>query len=89
MKAIGDGVIKGEPLLEVGGQQVLAPFDGVLRGLVHDGLQVRAGMKVGDVDPRPETFRCWTVSEKSLAIGGGVLEALLSWPGLRSRLWER
>jgi xanthine dehydrogenase accessory factor len=46
-------------------------------------------MKVGDVDPRPETFRCWTVSEKSLAIGGGVLEAILTKRSLRRRLWTR
>ena len=81
-------MIKGEPVLEVSGEGVLAPFDGVLRGLIHEGLQVREGMKVGDVDPRPETFRCWTVSEKSLAIGGGVLEAILSRDGLREHLWE-
>ena len=87
-KQIGDPVEKGEPLFAVDGQQVLAPFDGVLRGLVHDGLAVREGMKVGDVDPRPDAFRCWTVSEKSLAIGGGVLEAILSEPGMRARLWE-
>ena len=87
LKEIGDAVSKGEPLLTVGGAQVTAPFDGVLRGLVHDGLRVREGMKVGDVDPRPETFRCWTVSEKSLAIGGGVLEALLTKPEIRSQLW--
>ncbi|MFW5713319.1 MAG: selenium-dependent molybdenum cofactor biosynthesis protein YqeB [Brevefilum sp.] len=88
IKNIGDTVVKGEPILVVGGEQVMAPFDGVLRGLVHDGLKVRRGMKVGDVDPRPETFRCWTVSEKSLAIGGGVLEAVLTDPNLRDKLWE-
>jgi xanthine dehydrogenase accessory factor len=88
LKKIGDPVEKGEPLLEVAGQQVLAPFSGVLRGLVHDGLVVREGMKVGDVDPRPEAFRCWTVSEKALAIGGGVLEAILTQPANRTRLWE-
>ena len=88
MKSIGDHVEKGEPVLAVSGKQVLAPFDGVLRGLIHDGLHVREGMKVGDVDPRPETFRCWTVSEKSLAIGGGVLEAMLTKSSLRNRLWE-
>jgi len=87
-KEIGDMVEEGEPILQVGGEQVLAPFDGVLRGLVHDGLSVREGMKVGDVDPRPETFRCWTVSEKSLAIGGGVLEAILTPQSLRKQLWE-
>lgn len=88
LKQIGDAVIKGEPVLEVGGEQVLAPFNGVLRGLIYDGVQVRKGMKVGDVDPRPETFRCYYVSEKSLAIGGGVFEAILTWENLRSQLWE-
>lgn len=87
LKKIGDPVTKGEPVLEVAGEAVFAPFDGLLRGLIHDGLQVREGMKVGDVDPRPETFRCWTVSEKSLAVGGGVLEAILSRDGLREHLW--
>ncbi len=89
LKEIGDTVTKGEPVLMVNGEQVLAPFDGVLRGLIHDGLLVREGMKVGDVDPRPETFRCWTVSEKSLAIGGGVLEAILTKSRLRKQLWKR
>lgn len=88
LKKIGDRVEKREPILSVSGERVLAPFDGVLRGLVHDGLLVRKGMKIGDVDPRPETFRCWFVSEKSLAIGGGVLEAMLTNPNLRERLWK-
>ncbi len=85
---IGDSVNAGDPILTVGGESVLSPFDGVVRGLIHEGITVRKGMKVGDVDPRPETFRCWHVSEKSLAIGGGVFEAILSWENIRSQLWE-
>jgi xanthine dehydrogenase accessory factor len=85
---IGDIVEAGQPLLAVEGQSVGSPFAGIIRGLIHDGLLVRKGMKVGDVDPRPEPFRCWYVSEKSLAIGGCVLEALLTHEGIRSRLWE-
>jgi xanthine dehydrogenase accessory factor len=34
-------------------------------------------MKAGDIDPRCEAAHCFTVSDKALAIGGGVLEALL------------
>jgi xanthine dehydrogenase accessory factor len=86
--AIGHSVKEGEPLLLVNGEACVAPFDGVVRGLIHNGVQVRAGMKVGDVDPRPEDFRCWYASEKSLSIGGGVLEALLTKPEIRSQLWE-
>ena len=85
---IGDSVKKGGPILSVEEKTVTSPFDGVVRGLIHEGITVRKGMKVGDVDPRPETFRCWTVSEKSTAIGGGVLEAILTHKEIRSRLWE-
>lgn len=56
---------------------VTAAITGILRGLVCDGLPVFAGMKVGDVDPRAAREHCFTISDKSRAIGGGVLEALL------------
>lgn len=88
MVDIGDVVAKGDEILSVSGEIVYAPFSGVVRGLIHEGLQVRKGMKVGDIDPRPDTFRCWTVSEKSLAIGGGVLEAILTKEAIRKKIWE-
>jgi xanthine dehydrogenase accessory factor len=56
---------------------VKAGIAGVLRGLLHDGLRVCQGMKIGDVDPRAAREHCFTVSDKSLAIAGGVLEAAL------------
>ncbi len=59
-------------------EPVQAPFRGVLRGLIHPGLRVVAGMKIGDVDPRDDPSACWLVSDKALAVGGGVLEAILS-----------
>lgn len=34
-------------------------------------------MKSGDVDPRGKRENCDTASDKALAVGGGVLEALL------------
>jgi xanthine dehydrogenase accessory factor len=63
-----------------------APFAGVLRGLLHDGLPVEQGVKVGDLDPRGDPSYCRLISDKSLAIGGGALEALLSRPEIRARL---
>ena len=36
------------------------------------------GMKSGDVDPRGDITYCNFVSDKALAVGGGVLEAVLS-----------
>lgn len=74
---IGDRVRAGEPVAEVAGQPVVAQLDGVLRGLLHDGLTVRAGYKVGDVDPRAVVEHCFTISDKARAIGGSVLEAIL------------
>jgi len=85
---IGDLLRAGEPIAEVGGQIVTAPFDGVLRGLVYDGLHVEAGMKIGDLDPRGERTYCFTISEKSLAVGGAALEAVLSHPETRKRIQQ-
>jgi xanthine dehydrogenase accessory factor len=76
-RQIGDRVRAGEPVAEVAGQPVVAQLDGVLRGLLHDGLTVRAGYKVGDVDPRAVVEHCFTISDKARAIGGSVLEAIL------------
>jgi xanthine dehydrogenase accessory factor len=45
-------------------------------------------MKIGDLDPRDEPEYCWSISDKSLAVGGGVLEAILSHPPLRQHLWS-
>jgi xanthine dehydrogenase accessory factor len=57
---------------------IAAPFDGVLRGIIHPSVLVAAGVKIGDVDPRAERSHCFTVSDKALAIAGGVLEAILA-----------
>jgi xanthine dehydrogenase accessory factor len=78
-RRIGDAVTRGEMVAQVDGVEVRAPFDGILRGLVHDGLAVKAGMKIGDVDARANREHCFTVSDKALAVGGGVLEAILFW----------
>jgi len=77
MREIGDVVKAGDTVALVAGRPVVASIGGVLRGLLADGLQVRPGMKVGDVDPRGEREHCFTISDKARAIGGGVLEAIL------------
>ncbi len=85
---IGSHVENGQLVAEVGGMPVNAPFSGVLRGLLHAGFKVAAGQKIGDVDPRDDPSYCSMVSDKSLAIGGGVLEAILSRADLRPHLWK-
>jgi xanthine dehydrogenase accessory factor len=50
----------------------------VLRGILRDGMEVTRGIKLGDVDARDDPELCRLVSDKALAIGGGVLEAIMS-----------
>jgi xanthine dehydrogenase accessory factor len=75
---IGDVMRAGDVVAEVNGRAVRAPFAGVLRGLIHSNVPVTAGLKIADLDPRGDVSHCYTISEKSLAIGGGVLEAILA-----------
>jgi len=84
---IGQQLKEDQLIATIAGQQLVAPFDGVLRGLVHPSLDAKKGMKIGDIDPRNDPSYCWRVSDKALAIGGGVLEALLTKPEIRNTLW--
>jgi len=56
---------------------VTCSVSGVLRGILPEGTPVIKGMKSGDVDPRGIPAYCFTVSDKALAVGGGVLEAAI------------
>ncbi len=75
--ALGDLVAQGTQLAQVGDTAVIAPMAGMVRGLLHDGLQVTERFKIGDIDPRGEKADFLSASDKALAIGGGVLEAML------------
>ncbi|MFW6070240.1 MAG: selenium-dependent molybdenum cofactor biosynthesis protein YqeB [bacterium] len=77
--SIGDAVEADQPLGAVNGETVHAPFDGVVRGLIAPGATVHAGLKIGDVDARGDASACYLISDKALAIGGGVLEAILTY----------
>ncbi|MEA1976664.1 MAG: selenium-dependent molybdenum cofactor biosynthesis protein YqeB [Chloroflexota bacterium] len=85
-KEIGSMIKAGDEIVRVGDVPVEAPFNGALRGLVHDGVRVEAAAKIGDLDPRGEPSYCFSISDKALAVGGGVLEALLSQPHLQRLL---
>lgn len=75
--AIGDAVTEGEVIATIKNEPVVAPFDGRVRGLIHESVYVSTGLKIGDLDPRGVYDHCFTISDKSLAIGGGVLAAML------------
>jgi xanthine dehydrogenase accessory factor len=78
-RSIGDRVNKGTVVAVVDDFPVIAKISGVVRGLLRDGVEVRKGMKVGDIDPRGKKELCFTISEKARAIAGGTLEAVLYW----------
>jgi xanthine dehydrogenase accessory factor len=77
-REIGDVVAAGERLGSVEGVAIHAAVGGVVRGLISPVVTVSPGLKVADVDPRLDTS-CHEVSDKALAVGGGVLEAVLTW----------
>jgi xanthine dehydrogenase accessory factor len=82
---IADQVVAGRPLGRVGGETIVARVDGVVRGLIPSGMNVEPGTKVGDVDPRGDPNACFEISDKALAVGGGVVEAALVWIGRSGR----
>lgn len=81
---IGDRLEKDQLVAEIQSKivnrksEIRSPFAGVLRGLLPDGTTVTRGLKLGDVDARDDPSLCRLVSDKALAIGGGVLEAILA-----------
>ena len=74
---IGAQVKKGDVAAVVDGKPMLCSIDGCLRGLMQEGAVVFEGMKCGDIDPRGIPDNCTTASDKAIAVGGGVLEAIL------------
>lgn len=74
---IGEKVTTGQVVAYVGEKPVLASVNGIVRGLLQDGVMVHKNMKAGDIDPRAKIENCYTVSDKARAIGGGVLEAIM------------
>jgi xanthine dehydrogenase accessory factor len=92
-KQIGEHCEAGDLIAEIQSHienrkyEIVSPFPGILRGLLHPGLTVTRGLKIGDIDPRDDPSLCQMVSDKALSIGGGVLEAIFSKPELRTQLW--
>ena len=76
-KLIGERVNKGSVVAVVDDFPVIAKISGVVRGLLRGGIEVKKGIKVGDIDPRGKKELCFTISDKARAIAGGVLEAIL------------
>jgi xanthine dehydrogenase accessory factor len=74
---IGDYVENGDIVAYVNETPIYAEINGIVRGMLQEGIKVFKGMKSGDIDPRCEKDHCFTISDKARSIGGGVLEAVL------------
>ncbi len=77
LKEIGDVVGAGDVVATVGQDKICTKIGGLVRGMLYPGLEVTAGMKIGDIDPRGMSVNYHNISDKARAVGGGVLEAIL------------
>ena len=83
---IGDSLKQGDLIASIEGENIVAPFNGILRGLIHPSVPLTPGYKIGDLDPRCKLEHCFSISDKSLAIGGGVLQAVLNSDVIRAKM---
>ena len=75
-KRIGNVVKQDDVLFYIDDTETRAPFNGLLRGLIREGIHVTKGQKVADIDPRTDVD--WrTISDKARCLGGSALEAYL------------
>ena len=74
---IGDAVSAGQPVAGIGADVLVAPLDGVLRGLTRNGVPVAAGTKVIEVDPRGTGATVTGIGERPGQIAAAVLAAVV------------
>jgi xanthine dehydrogenase accessory factor len=73
---IAQRVLAGETVATIGDEPLRAPLDGILRGLVHDGVPVDVGAKVLEVDPRGDVSKVTGIGARPARIAEGVLAAM-------------
>jgi hypothetical protein len=73
---IGTRVFKDFVIGHLGHEPVRAPFDGVLRGVVRDGTEVPAGVKLLEIDPRGRRATWSGVDPRSQLIAKAVMRAI-------------
>ena len=73
---IAQRVRAGELVAAIGDSPLRAPLDGILRGLVRDGVPVDSGAKVLEVDPRGDISKVTGIGARPARIAEGVLAAI-------------
>jgi xanthine dehydrogenase accessory factor len=77
-RQIGDHVGAGECIAKVDAVALVAPIDGCIRGLTHDGVRVQRSTKVIEIDPRDDPALVFGLGKRPSVIAGGVIDALAS-----------
>jgi xanthine dehydrogenase accessory factor len=73
---IGTRVFRNFVVGHLGNVAVCAPFDGILRGIVRDGTEVPAGVKLLEIDSRGRKA-CWTgIDSRGQLIASAVAKAV-------------
>ncbi len=75
-KEIGDAVEEGEIVGYVEDAPVRAGVGGVIWGLLHPGIEVDAGTKLGDIDPLGDPGVVARIAGKGSAVAAGTLAAI-------------
>lgn len=75
-KEIGDSVVAGEVIAYIDDYPLPAPMNGVLRGLIRNGIDVRKGGKLIEVDPVHDRTICSLITRKVMTVGEGVFQAI-------------
>lgn len=83
VKSIGEPVRAGDTVLYVDRTPVTASIQGALRGLIRE-IEVGEGEKLGDIEPGSQPTCPWSISDKAMALGGGVLEAVMHLLNIRA-----
>jgi hypothetical protein len=73
---IGASVHRDFALGNLNGQSIVAPIDGVLRGLARDGVFVPAGVKLLEVDPRGRRARWTGIDARCRGIADATVQAI-------------
>jgi xanthine dehydrogenase accessory factor len=73
---IGTRVFKNFAIGILNGEAVSAPIDGILRGVVRDGTEVPAGVKLLEIDPRGRGASWTGIDQRGAKIAQATLAAI-------------
>ena len=79
LKDIGESVCTGETVAVIEHQPIKAEIDGMLLAMLREGIEVKQGTKLGEIDPvNKEKENCFIIRSKVRKIAAGVLKAILA-----------